>query len=104
MKKPRLVLADQAVADVIEQADWYAAQSGRNLETRWEQAITSALLRLVRNAKVGALCNFRNGELRNVRRAAIHGFSKHLIFYKIDENEIFILLVLHGARDLENFL
>lgn len=88
MKRPRLVLSDSAVADILEQADWYRAQSGVVLEERWEKAVTTTLLRIV----------------NNVRRTAISGFSKHLLFYKFDGTELFVLRVIHGARDLESFL
>ena len=30
------------------------------------------------------------------------GFPKHLIFYRISENEIEVIRVIHGARDIEN--
>jgi toxin ParE1/3/4 len=39
-----------------------------------------------------------------MRRTAISGFSKHLLFYKFDGTELFVLRVIHGARDLESFL
>ena len=29
------------------------------------------------------------------------GISKHLLFYKFDDEEVFVLRVVHGARDLE---
>jgi plasmid stabilization system protein ParE len=47
VKKPRLVLSDAAIADVVEQADWYRGQSGVALAKRWERAVTSALFRVV---------------------------------------------------------
>jgi hypothetical protein len=31
----------------------------------------------------------------------ILGFPKHLLFYRFDENEVFVRRVVHGARDLE---
>jgi len=39
--------------------------------------------------------------LRDVRRATISGFPKHLLFYRFDDDEVFVLRVVHGARDLE---
>ena len=104
MKRPRLVLSDSAVADILEQADWYRAQSAVVLEERWEKAVTTTLLRIVNNASAGAPCSFYREELRHVRRTAISGFSKHLLFYKFDTTELFVLRVIHGARDLESFL
>lgn len=102
MKTPRLVLSDAAIADVVEQADWYREHSGPTLAKRWEKAVTSALLRILTNPAAGTRCTFRPIDLRDVRRATIGGFPKHLLFYRFYEAEIFILRVVHGARDLEN--
>ena len=102
MKKPRLVLSDAAIADIVEQADWYRGQSGAALAKRWEKAVTSALLRILTNPAAGAPCTFRPIDLRDVRRVTIRGFPKHLLFYRFQEAEVFILRVVHGARDLES--
>ena len=32
----------------------------------------------------------------------IPGFPKHLIFYQVRKNEVLILRIVHGARDLES--
>jgi toxin ParE1/3/4 len=104
VKRPRLVLSDAAVADILEQGDWYRRQSGQALAKRWEKAVTSSLLHILKTPGSGQQCTFRREELRNMRRATIAGFSRHLVFYRLDEQEIFILRVLHGARDLENLL
>jgi toxin ParE1/3/4 len=101
VRKARLVLSDTAVADILEQADWYQSQSGRGLVQRWEKAVTSAVLRVVRNPTAGTPCVFRPPELRNVRHTTIPGFPKHLLFYRILRTELLVLRVVHGARDLE---
>jgi toxin ParE1/3/4 len=101
VKKARLVLSDAAAADILEQADWYMAQSGQALAQRWEKAVTSAVLRVVKNPAAGTPCTFRPTELRNVRRTTIAGFPKHLLFYRIRQTEMLVLRVVHGARDLE---
>lgn len=102
MKKPRLVLSDSAVADILEQADWYRAQSGRPLALRWERAVTSAIKDVVRRPAAGSSCTFKSLELQGVRRVLIPKFPKHLLFYRFTEGEVFVLRVVHGARDLEN--
>jgi toxin ParE1/3/4 len=104
MKKNRLVLSDAAVSDIVEQTEWYSAQSGTALAGRWERAVTSAILRVASRLTTGAPCTFQSSELRNVRRTAIRGFPKHLLFYKVDSGEVFVLRVVHGARDLERLL
>ena len=101
MKKPRLVFSDAATADILEQAHWYSRQSGKTLAKRWENAVTSAVLRVVNAPAAGRLCAFRPRELRDVRRTTVAGFPKHLLFYQSREEEVVILRVVHGARDLE---
>lgn len=92
------------MADILEQADWYANHSGKALTRRWENAVESAVLSVVRRPATGAPCAFRSLELLGVRRVAIPGFKKHLLFYKFNEEELFVLRVVHGARDLEALL
>jgi len=104
VKKNRLVLSDAAVADIVEQAEWYSTQSGTAFAGRWEKAVISAILRVASRPTTGAPCTFQSSVLRNVRRTAIRGFPKHLLFYRFDSGEIFVLRVVHGARDLEHLL
>jgi toxin ParE1/3/4 len=104
MKKARLVLSDAAVADILEQAEWYSEQSGPALARRWDRAVTSAILGVAVHPAAGTLCAFRSPELRDVRRSLIPGFPKHLLFYRFREGEVLILRVVHGARDLERLL
>jgi len=104
VRKLRLVLSDAAVADIVEQADWYSTQSGKVLATRWEGAVTSAIMRVLTRPNTGTPCHFQAAELYDLRRTAIPGFPKHLLFYKFDSCEVFVVRVIHGARDLEGLL
>jgi toxin ParE1/3/4 len=65
-------------------------------------AVTSALIGMVENPHSGAPCHFDSADLQGLRRMTITRFPKHLIFYQIEDAEITILRVLHGARHLEN--
>jgi toxin ParE1/3/4 len=101
MRKRRLVFSDTSIADILEQAEWYAAQSGQPLAQRWQKAVTTAVSRLLTRPATGAPCKFQAPALRHVRRATISGFPRHLLFYRFDDDEVFVLRVVHGARDLE---
>ena len=102
MTRARVALSEAAVADILEQAEWYTEQSGPNLAKRWDGAITSTVLHIVKNPRAGSPCNFTAEELGDVRRVSVSGFPRHLLFYQIRKTEIFVLRVLHGARDLES--
>ena len=104
MKKHRLVLSDAAVAVILEQADWYSTQNGKALVQRWEAAVTSAIMRALHRPNTGAPCHFQTAELHDLRRTAIPGFPKHLLLYRFDRDEVLIVRVVHGARDLEALL
>ncbi len=102
MKTRQITLSELAVADILEQADWYEAHAGQKLARRWEKAVTSTLSRISQGPNAGSPCRFDAIELRNTRRATIAGFPKHLIFYQFKEAKILVLRVVHGARDLES--
>jgi toxin ParE1/3/4 len=101
MRRRRLVFSDASIADILEQAEWYAAQTGKPLAQRWQKAVTTAISHLLTRPATGAPCRFRSTALRDVRRATISGFPKHLLFCRFDDDEVFVLRVVHGARDLE---
>ena len=102
MTIPRIVFSDAAVADILEQFDWYAERVGRNLAKRWEASVTTTLLKIAGRPATGSLCQFSPQELRETRRMCVARFPKHLIFYEVREREILVLRVVHGARDLES--
>lgn len=101
MKKSRVTFSDASIADILEQSDWYEAQADRNLAQRWQEAVTTTLLRIARRPGTGSRCTFTVGKLRGTCRIPVAGFPKHLIFYQSNPAEIIVLRVLHGARDLE---
>jgi len=104
MKRRRLVLSDAAIADILEQADWYAVRSGRRLAQRWETAVHAAISQAREHPASGAVCAFSAPELQDLRRLLVAGFPKYLLFYQFSDEEAFILRVVHGARDLEGLL
>ena len=104
MKELRIRLSDAAISDILEQSDWYERQEDRRLSHRWESAVSSIVLRIAKNPRSGALCEFKSGELHRLRRMPVAGFAKHLIFYQFHANELLILRIIHGARDLESLL
>jgi toxin ParE1/3/4 len=102
VKALKIVFSDAAVSDILEQMDWYAEMGGHDLAKRWNESVTSTLLRIAGAPGIGARCLFRAKDLRGTRRLVVIGFPKHLIFYKAGKTHILVLRVVHGARDLES--
>jgi len=101
VKAFRVTLSDLAIADILEQADWYERQAGPALPQRWERGVTRTLLRIIQRPRAGSPCRFKASELGGIRRVAVSGFPKHLIFYQFQRDEVVVLRIVHGARDLE---
>jgi len=102
VKAPKIALSEAAVADILEQSEWYEAQADEKLAKRWEKAVTSTLLRISRGPRTGSPCNFNAAELRGARRVPVAGFPRYLLFYQPYPDEIVVLRIVHGARDLES--
>jgi len=97
-----LDLRRAAIADILEQADWYGTRGTPDFVLRWEQAIAATALRIVDSPLIGAPCHFRDPRLADIRRMPVEGFPRHLIFYRFHDNRVSVLRLLHGARDLES--
>jgi toxin ParE1/3/4 len=102
LKPNQIVLTDAAVNDILEQAAWYRERSGTKLASRWEQAVSLILLRVAKNPAAGAPCSFKAVELEGVRRMPVPHFPRHLVFYRFRDQELIVLRIVHGARDLES--
>lgn len=102
----RLVITERAAQSIVEQAEYYLHREGHSLAQRWDAAALKAIGSLRNTPGSGALCGFRDPELRNLRHTGIPGFPRHLIFYEWlrDQSLIRVVDVVHGARDIEALL
>lgn len=101
----RTVLTRQAIAQIIEQADYYRLKSGPELADRWRRAVRDAARSLQIMPERQALFHFKTPANTDLRRLLIDGFPSHSLFYRVENNTavVDILYMLHGARDIEGF-
>ena len=97
-----LSLTGTAADDIVEQAEWYELRGDTRLSKRWERSVYLSIYRLLRHPHSGALCTFKSAGLRGIRRAHVPAFPRHLVFYRVENDQITVLRVIHGARDLES--
>jgi len=71
---------------------------------RFLRAIDSDAKKLASMPGMGALREFQSEQLKSVRSWPVSGFENWLIFYRFTSNELQILRVIHGARDIERAL
>ena len=102
----KLRVSETAAVSIVEQADYYQQASESTLAQRWESCVDQATRSLMQSPERGTLCRFPSPSLAGLRWILINGFPKHIIFYRhlAAEQEIQVVQVLHGARDLESLL
>ena len=67
-------------------------------------AVEEAVQLLLENARVGRLREFRSPPAQGIRSWGVRGFESYLIFYRPDGENIEIVRLIHGARDIPRLL
>lgn len=91
------------IRDLIEQAT-YIAEDNLDASDRFLMAAEDTFKFLGTMPAIGRLSGFTHARLADVRQYAIKGFKSFLIFYRVTDDGVDVLRVLHGARDLEALL
>jgi plasmid stabilization system protein ParE len=105
MLRRDVLLSPKAEHDLIEIAAWYESQGGVDLAESFVHAAQKLFEKLARSPEIGWKRNFRSHRLAGARLFALaKPFSVYLAFYRPGPNEVVILRVLHGMRDLAPLL
>jgi toxin ParE1/3/4 len=88
-----------AEKDVAAHAE-YIQRDSLDAALRFLDAVDAAISLLSRMPEIGGLCRFSKPHYAGLRVWPIGGFKNYLIFYRVFSDEIEVVRVLHGARDL----
>ena len=98
-----IVITPEADRDLEETALFIETDSP-SAAKRFLDAATAGFRSLSDAARIGARVETTNVTLTGLRRWRVPGFENHLIFYRVTEEAIEVIRVLHGARDIESSL
>lgn len=93
----------RAILDLAEIVDFIARDRPQSA-LLFIDAVESGLALLVRMAGAGAFFDRDDVEIKDLRFMPVSGFPKYLLFYRANEDEITLLRVIHGSRDLRSTL
>ena len=97
----RVSNSERARADMAHQYRWYADHARTEVAERFLLSFNTTAQQLAQHPFLGRPRRFRAAELRGMRSLSMKdGFEVHLIFYRLDEDVLFVERVMHGARDL----
>ena len=100
------VYSQPAQIDLGEIGDYFATCS-ETLPQRFIDAVDKTarfLARASETSVIGTLYESNDPACQNIRIWHVDGFSKYLIFYRIENSTLKILRVFHGARNYQNIM
>src|SRR3989442_1365043 len=93
--------ADDFIADVERQFEWYVLNSDWETADRYLAAVDATCALLGRHPFLGPPLKSKQSRLQNWRFFVVfRPFNKHIIFYEIIADELVMRRSMHGNRDL----
>ena len=89
--------------DIIEQFT-YLIEKNLNAADKFIDSVNQTVLRILELPKIGRLVTFENSQLEEARVWPVSNFEVIKIYYRETEEEIEIIRVLHGKRDVQRIL
>jgi toxin ParE1/3/4 len=100
---PGTVIHPRAACDA-EEIYAYIARDNVEAARRFNIAVAETLIALRKNPKLGIAWHARRSQLSDLRWKRVRRFRKYLIFYRAEDEQIVVVRILHGARDIETIL
>ena len=104
MTVPGAIIAPSADRDVDEQIDYYFSRQSVETAFRFLDAVKESIRQIVTTPGIGGHYEGAPTSIQGLRVCRVKGFKNHLIFYRIREDSIEVVRVVHGARDLDEVL
>ena len=98
----RILLRPAAEHDLDAQAEYIATSSGGAVALGFYRSAEQTFQLIARRPGIGRRIPYRNPLLAEIWMFVMKGFPRHLIFYRISEDEIEVIRVIDGTRDIEN--
>ncbi len=96
----RIIPTAAARNDIMDIADYFYEKSPA-VAAKFLQSIDTTYDQIVRMPELGTKKSFADSDMQNIRIRPVDKHRNYLMFYRVENNSIYILRVLHGARDYE---
>lgn len=100
----RVAVLSRAQHDIDEQAGWYEENAGLETALRFIARAETTIALIASQPLMGRRRYFRNPSLAGCRWALLIDFPDHIVFYRPADDQVEVLRVLHGNRDLRALL
>lgn len=97
-----VVARARAIEDLSQQVEFYKREISPEAGRRLYKAAVQTFSFLAEQPGMGS--PIPCALISDLRRWRIEGFEKILIFYRHDAHNLYLIRILHGARDLDHLL
>ncbi|WP_184192588.1 type II toxin-antitoxin system RelE/ParE family toxin [Armatimonas rosea] len=97
-----VVARQRAIEDLSQQVAFYKREVSDTAGQKLYKAAVQTFAFLADQPGVGAPAG--SLAVPDLRRWRIKGYEKILIFYHYDDHNLYLIRILHGARDLDSLL
>jgi toxin ParE1/3/4 len=95
----RIIITPKASGD-IDELFAYIAQDNYDAALKFFDSTRLTFSQLAKTPGIGSLCESINSRLIDMRKWAVKGFDRYLIFYRYSDEYIEVVRVIHAARDI----
>ena len=99
----QVIVRNRATQDIRQQANYILVNGNRELGEKFLEFVEYAFAQLAITPNMGKVVSSLS-DMGTIRQWRIKNFKDYLIFYKVQEEQVEVLRVLHGGRDLEDLL
>lgn len=93
--------SDDFREDFALRALWYVRKAGAEIARRFQESVDATLRKLCLHPELGRIRHFQHPKLQGLRSFHIERpFHRSLIFYRVHEDALQAVRLIHGARDL----
>ena len=98
-----IIISPEARADLTAHYDTIA-QHSQPAALKFFDAARQTFADLGRFPRSGSLSPYHPDPNQEVRRWAVKGFRKYLIFYRVSTDSIEVIRIFHGSQNIERLL
>jgi toxin ParE1/3/4 len=99
----QVIVRNRATQDIRQQANYILVNGNRESAEKFLEFVEYTFAQLAISPNMGKLVPSLPN-MGTIRQWRIKNFNDYLIFYKVQEERVEVLRILHGARDLEDLL
>jgi toxin ParE1/3/4 len=100
----KTVVLPSARADILRQIGYFIDIGQDHVADRFLAAARMAIEHVSHTPQAGAPRSVRNRRLAGLRTWSVDGFDDLKIYYLVSDDELTIVRILHGRRDIERIL